>query len=325
MSRDSEPVRHRLIVGPEPARRLDVWIAERLPDLSRSRVAQLVEQGRVTRNGRVPKKRDAPEPGDVIEIEIPPPEPSALLAEAIPLDIVHEDDDLLVIDKPAGLVVHPAPGHRTGTLVNALLHHVGELTSIGGVRRPGIVHRLDKETSGLMLVARTDFAHRALSAALKRRAVRRAYLAAAWGHVASDELTVDAPIGRSANDRKRMGVVAGGRSAVTHFRRLERWVAADLLEARLETGRTHQIRVHLMSIGHPVVGDPEYGGGGDRGMSGPGRAWARELARRVPRQFLHAYELEFRHPRTGETLRFRSPLPPDLAAAADWARADPNR
>jgi len=325
LSRESESERRRLRVGDGPVRRLDAWIAAQLPELSRSRVAQLIDEGRVRRNGRVPKKRDVPESGDVIEIEIPPPEPSSLLPEPIPLDIVHEDDDLLVIDKPAGLVVHPAPGHRTGTLVNALLHHVGELASVGGVRRPGIVHRLDKQTSGLMLVARTDVAHRALSAALKRRDVRRAYLAAAWGHIAQDELTVDAPIGRSAGDRKRMGVVTGGRNAVTHFRRLERWVAADLLEARLETGRTHQIRVHLTSIGHPVVGDPDYGGGGERGMSGPGRAWARELARHVPRQFLHAYELEFRHPRTGEILRFHSDLPPDLAGAAAWARANPDR
>jgi 23S rRNA pseudouridine1911/1915/1917 synthase len=325
LSRESEPDRRRLHVGEEPARRLDAWIALQLPELSRSRVAQLIDDGRVRRNGRIPKKRDIPQPGDVIDIEIPPPEPAWLLPEPIPLDIVHEDDDLLVVDKPAGLVVHPAPGHRTGTLVNALLHHVGELTSVGGVRRPGIVHRLDKQTSGLMLVARTDSAHRALSAALKQRKVRRAYLAAAWGHIAHDELTVDAPIGRSAGDRKRMGVVAGGRNAVTHFRRVERWVAADLLEARLETGRTHQIRVHLMSIGHPVVGDPDYGGGGERGVSGPGRTWARELSRRVPRQFLHAWELEFRHPRTGEALQFRSPLPPDLASAAEWARAEPGR
>ena len=320
MSARSEPVRHRLRAGSEPAKRLDTWIAEHLPELSRSRAAHLIDEGCVTLNGRFPKKRDRPAPGDLIEIEIPPPEPSALQPEPIPLQIVHDDADLIVIDKPAGMVVHPAPGHRSGTLVNALLHHMGELASIGGVRRPGIVHRLDKQTSGLMIVARTDHAHRALSAALKRREIRRAYLVAAWGHLPRETMTVEAPIGRSPTDRKRMAVVPGGRDAVTHLRRLERWPAADLLEARLETGRTHQIRVHLLSIGHPVVGDPEYGGGGERGVSGPGRTWAREFARRVPRQFLHAHELAFRHPRTGDPLRFRSPLPADLADAADWAR-----
>jgi len=320
LSGSREPGRHRIRVGAGAIKRLDAWIAENVPTLSRSRVAQLIAEQRITLNGRVPKKRDVPSAGDVIEIDIPVPEPSVLEAEPIPLAIVHEDADLLVIDKPAGMVVHPAPGHRSGTLVNALLHHLGELASIGGVRRPGIVHRLDKQTSGLMLVARTDAAHRALSAALKRREIRRAYLTASWGHLHGDALTVDAPIGRSRSDRKRMAVIDGGRAAVTHFRRLERWIAADFLEARLETGRTHQIRVHLASAGHPVVGDREYGGAAERGVSGPGRAWAVELARRVDRQFLHAYELGFRHPRSGQPLLFRSPLPPDLAAAAEWAR-----
>lgn len=320
MSGRSEAVRHRLEAGTEAATRLDTWIAARLPGLSRSRVVQLIEEGCVRLNGRRPRKRDVPAPGDIIEVEIPAPEPSALQPEPIPLEVLYEDDDLLVVDKPAGMVVHPAPGHPSGTLVHALLHHVGELTVIGGVRRPGIVHRLDKQTSGLMLVARTDHAHRGLSSDLKRREIRRAYLAAAWGHLDQEQQTVEAPIGRSPTNRKRMAVVEGGRPALTHFRRLERWLAADLLQARLETGRTHQIRVHLMSIGHHVVGDPDYGGGGSRGVSGPYRRWARDFERRVPRQFLHACELAFRHPRTGEPLQFRSPLPDDLAAAADWAR-----
>lgn len=320
MSAKSEAVRHRLEAGTETATRLDAWIAARLPELSRSRVVQLIEDGHVTLNGRTPKKRDVPAPGDIIEVEVPAPESSALQPEAIPLRVVHEDADLLVVDKPAGMVVHPAPGHRSGTLVNALLHHVGELTEIGGVRRPGIVHRLDKQTSGLMLVARTDYAHRGLSSSLKRREIRRAYLVAAWGHLADETRSVDAPIGRSTTNRKRMAVVEGGRPALTHFRRLERWLAADLLEARLETGRTHQIRVHLASIGHHVVGDPDYGGGGSRGVSGPDRTWARDFERRVPRQFLHACELAFRHPCTGEELCFHSPLPDDLDAAAEWAR-----
>ncbi len=320
-SADVTGERHRLIVeAPAPDTRLDTYLADRLPELSRSRVAQLLDAGRIRLNGRVPRKSERPTPGDVIELELPPPEPTGVEAEPIPLDIVYEDRDLLVVDKPAGLVVHPAPGHRSGTLVNALLHHVDDLSGIGGVLRPGIVHRLDKDTSGLIIVAKNDATHRSLSAALKRREIGRIYLAAAWGHLSTDEVTVDEPIGRSRTDRKRMAVVEGGRPARTHLERVERWVAADLLRARLETGRTHQIRVHLAWLGHPVVGDDTYGGGAERGISGPGRAWARALTARVPRQFLHAAELHLRHPRSGEALHFTSPLPPDLARAAEWAR-----
>jgi 23S rRNA pseudouridine1911/1915/1917 synthase len=310
----------RLVVDEEAGGRLDAWLAARLPDLSRTRLAQLLAGGRVTVNGRPAKKSYRPEPGDVVDVEVPPPEPSAVAAEAIPLEIVYQDEDLLVLDKPAGIVVHPAPGHRGGTLVNALLYHVSDLSGIGGVLRPGIVHRLDKDTSGLLLVAKNDAAHRALADALKRREIRRIYWTLAWGHLPEDEVTVDAPIARSATDRKRMAVHEGGRRALTRFTRLERWPAADLLRAELETGRTHQIRVHLAHIGHPVVGDPVYGGGGARRMSGPTLAWARELERRVPRQFLHAAELRFRHPRTGEPMRFLSKLPEDLAPVLAWAR-----
>jgi 23S rRNA pseudouridine1911/1915/1917 synthase len=311
----------RLRVEDDDAERLDVWLARQLPDLSRTRVAALLKAGAVRLNGRPARKSERPVRGDVVEVEIPPVEVSDIAPEPIPLHIVHEDADLLVIDKPAGLVVHPAPGHRGGTLVNALLHHVTDLSGVGGVARPGIVHRLDKDTSGLLLVAKHDRAHRLLSAALKRRTIRRRYLVACWGHLRQEAVQVDAPIGRSPVDRKRMAILATGRPAVTRFRRLERWTAADLLEAELETGRTHQIRVHLLSLGHPVVGDRAYGGGGARGMSGPGHGWARALARRVPRQFLHAAELAFGHPANGEHLHFRSELPADLAAAAAWARA----
>jgi 23S rRNA pseudouridine1911/1915/1917 synthase len=311
--------RIELLAGDEAGDRLDTWLAARL-DISRSRAAQLIEEGRVTLNGAVPKKRDRPVPGDRVQVVIPPPEPSHLAPEAIPLTIVHQDDDLLVIDKPAGLVVHPAPGNPSGTLVNALLHAVGDLSGIGGVLRPGIVHRLDKDTSGLMVVAKHDEAHRTLSAELKARGIKRAYLAAAWGHLPKDEIGVDAPIGRHPTERKRMAVVADGRPARTRFFRVERWRAADLVRAELETGRTHQIRVHLLHIGHPVVGDRTYAPERHRGFGGPERAWAAGLARRVPRQFLHATELRFTHPRTGDEMRFDSPLPPDLAAAAEWAR-----
>jgi 23S rRNA pseudouridine1911/1915/1917 synthase len=311
--------RVELVAGDEAGDRLDSWLAARL-EVSRSRAAQLIEEGRVTLNGAAPKKRDKPVPGDRVEVVIPAPAPSPLAAEDIPLSIVHQDDDLLVIDKPAGLVVHPAPGNPTGTLVNALLHAVGDLSGIGGVLRPGIVHRLDKDTSGLMIVAKHDDAHRTLSDALKRREIRRAYLAAAWGHLAQPQATVDAPIGRHPTERKRMAVVPDGRTARTRFTRLEQWRAADLVRAELETGRTHQIRVHLLHLGHPVVGDHTYAPERHRGFSGPERAWAAGLAKRVPRQFLHATELRFTHPRTGEAMRFDSPLPPDLAAAAEWAR-----
>lgn len=309
----------RLIVEAD-GERLDAFLATKLAGISRSRAAQLIESGQVTVNERVPKKSEKVTAGDVVLITLPAPEPSTVTAEDIPLSIVYQDQDLVVIDKPAGLVVHPAIGHARGTLVNALLHHIKDLSGIGGVLRPGIVHRLDRDTSGLLLVAKNDEAHRALSAALKKRDVRRRYLVAAWGHLSSDTAEVDAPIGRSPHDRKKMAVVPTGRSAITRFKRLERWQGADLLLAELQTGRTHQIRVHLLSIGHAVVGDELYSPAGERGISGPAQKWARELARRIPRQFLHAAELAFRHPRTREVLRFSSELPPDLAKAAEWAR-----
>lgn len=314
----TEASARRRIVVDAPASRLDACLAARLPELSRTRIAQLLADGRITLNGQVPRKSEAVQVGDVVEVEIPPPEPSEIAPEPLPLDIVFQDGDLAVVNKAAGMVTHPAPGHRTGTLVNALLHHVADLSGIGGVLRPGIVHRLDRDTSGLLIVAKHDRAHRRLAAQLKRREIRRTYLGCCWGHV-DDRQTIDAPLGRSPGDRKRMAVVDGGRRAVTHVERLERWRAADLLRVRLETGRTHQIRVHLSSIGHPIVGDETYGAGWVRGISGPARAWAQELARRVPRQFLHAAELEFRHPRTGAHMHLEAPLPADLAEVAEWA------
>jgi 23S rRNA pseudouridine1911/1915/1917 synthase len=317
-------------VGEDDAgERVDALLAGRL-DLSRTRIQKLLEAGEITVASapgcapRVPRKSEAAEPGWRVEVRVPPPEATALVAEDLPLPIVYEDEHLAVVDKPAGMVVHPAPGHRRGTMVNALLHHLDGLSGVGGRLRPGIVHRLDKDTSGLLVVAKDDPTHQALSDALRRRRVKRLYTAATWGHLefGDDTLTIDAPLARDPADRKRMAVVEGGRRAVTRARLRERWPAAELLAVALQTGRTHQIRVHLAHLGHPVVGDELYGAGWERGMSGPARPWARELARRVARQFLHAAELAFDHPATGERMRLRSPLPPDLAAAARWARGE---
>ncbi|HSG81711.1 MAG TPA: RluA family pseudouridine synthase, partial [Gemmatimonadota bacterium] len=219
----------------------------------------------------------------------------------------------------AGMVVHPAPGHSRGTLINALLHRAGRLSSIGGSSRPGVVHRLDKDTSGLIIVARDETAHRRLADALSRRKVDRRYLAACWGHLPEESLTITADVGRRRSDRKLMAVVPGARPARTEVERLERWRSADYLRVRLFTGRTHQIRVHLRHINHPVVGDRQYAENWERGLGGAGR-WARDLAARVPRQFLHAAELRFQHPLTGSTIELEAPLPPELAAAAEWAR-----
>ncbi len=246
-------------------------------------------------------------PGERIVVEIPPPEPAALLPEAIPLDIVYEDTELLVINKPAGLTVHPGAGRATGTLVHAVLAHCPGLPGVGGERRPGVVHRLDKDTSGLIVVAKTDAALRGLQAEITARRARREYLALVHGVVVREAGTIDAPIGRDPRHRTRMAVVAWGRSAVTHFRVAERFRDATLLDVRLDTGRTHQIRVHCASIGHPVAGDPTYGR----------RANPWDLRR----QALHAYRLTFRHPATGDEMRFAAAVPADMEAALAMLRA----
>ncbi len=311
--------RERLVVPSDSEDRLDRWLADRL-DLSRTRTASLIAEGAVRVNGAEVSKSYRPRQGDVIEARIPAPEPVGLEPEDLPLRIVHEDAHVLVVDKPAGMVVHPAPGHPRGTLVNALLGRVHHLSSIGLPNRPGIVHRLDKDTSGLLVVARTDEAHRALARDLARRRMGRGYLAGAWGHLDRERVAIDLPLGRDPRDRKRRAVVEGGRRAVTHVRRLERWVSADLLALELETGRTHQIRVHLEAVGHPLVGDPMYSPGWERGFLGAGGRWAEELGARAGRLFLHAARLAFRHPVTGEDLAFTSPLPDPLASAVAWAR-----
>ena len=312
--------RHRWVADADASGRVDSYAAKAL-GLSRSRVVALVSAGEVLVDGRVPKKSDPVSPGQELEVRVPEPVPATAAPQDIPVEIVFQDGELVVVDKQAGLVVHPAPGHPDGTLVNALLHHVGDLAGIGGTLRPGIVHRLDRDTSGLMVVAKTDRAHQALSAALKARRVKRTYLAALWGTLRDSSVAVDKPIGRHPRDRTRMAVTAKGRPARTRFRHLERWVAASLCEAELDTGRTHQIRVHAAVIGHPVVGDALYGAGRERGFAGPQRPWATTLARRTARQFLHAHRLAFAHPVTGQAMAFEAPLPADLAEVRDWALA----
>jgi len=282
--------------------RLDVFVARKLPALTRSRVRRLIDDALVTVDGRLPEKAGlALEAGQRIEVTVPEPEPSTPEPEAIPLRIVYEDDDLLVVDKPAGLTVHPAPGHPSHTLVNAVLAHSPGLSGIGGEERPGIVHRLDKDTSGLIIVAKNDAAHASLARQLKARKVEKTYLALVEGRLEPPEGVIDAPIARHPVDRKRMAVVAGGREARTRYRTLREVDGYSLLEVRPETGRTHQIRVHFASIGHPVAGDPLYG---RRGAKAP-----------VPRQFLHAQRLAFQHPRTNARLELEAPLAEDLAEA----------
>ncbi|MEJ2539318.1 MAG: RluA family pseudouridine synthase [Gemmatimonadota bacterium] len=305
--------------------RTDAVLSELL-DHSRTRIQKLLTAGDVEVEAASgarhrPRKSDPVEAGWIFHVVIPEAEATTLVAQDIPLEIVYQDSDLAVVNKPAGMVVHPAPGHPHGTLVNALLHHLTDLSGVGGRLRPGIVHRLDRDTSGLLVVAKTDRAHVGLADALRRREMKRIYRALVWGRLPESRIKVDAPLGRDPRDRKRMAVVEGGRRAVTRMRVAEDWPAAQLLDVALETGRTHQIRVHAAHLGHPVVGDEIYGGGGARGVSGPARLWAAELERRVERQFLHAGELSFAHPVSGAGLRFQAPLPPELARVVEWARA----
>jgi 23S rRNA pseudouridine1911/1915/1917 synthase len=297
--------------------RLDAYLVAHAPELSRARIQALIKAGEVRVNGAAEKAGYRVRPGDAVTLHLPPPAaPADVAAEAIPLDIRYQDADLLVINKPVGLVVHPAAGNWSGTLVNALLHHVDDLSGIGGELRPGIVHRLDKDTSGLMLVAKHDVAHRALAGMIERREVHREYLALAWGVLAQDAITVNAPIGRHPVDRQRMAVLAGDgvrhtrRDAVTHFIVRERLRHATLVHAKLDTGRTHQIRVHLQYLGHPVVGDPLYGGRVARKFHALLAPAALAAVDALPGQALHAFRLTFPHPRTGDTLTFETP-PPD--------------
>jgi 23S rRNA pseudouridine1911/1915/1917 synthase len=292
---------HDFTVDADDAPRLDVLVS-RVLGLSRTQSATLVADGRVLVNDRRERASFRVERGMRIVVDVPPPPGREVLAEQIPLSVVFEDESVLVIDKPAGMVVHPAPGNWSGTLVNALKGRGQALAEGAGEERAGLVHRLDKDTSGLMVVAKTDQALRVLSKAIADRRVMRRYAALCWGHLTDDTVQVDKPIARDPNDRLRMAVVASGRAARTDFVRLARFMSTDLLRCQLHSGRTHQIRVHLASIGHPVVGDDTYGGGG-----------ARRVVDLPPhRHFLHAAWLVFTHPVSGERMEFRSPLPEEL-------------
>ncbi len=288
--------------------RLDKFVATQLSDLgiSRTSVQGLIDQGHVLVDGVPRRSTFKMTPGEVVSVHVPEVVEASFEPEAIPLDVQYEDDDVLVINKPSGLVVHPAPGHPSGTLVNALLYHAPGI-SVGGSSRPGIVHRLDKDTSGLMVIAKSDRGHASLISQWGARTVRKGYRALARGRVEVDEGTIDAPIGRDAAQRQRMSVTASGRTAVTHFTVDRRFVDTTLLDLEIETGRTHQIRVHLAFIGHPVAGDAVYG----RGQT---------QVEGLDRQFLHASHLEFLLP-GGEPMSFDSPLPPDLQGALNYLDA----
>jgi len=335
---DAEAPVELTISAAEAGERVDkalATLAAGIPGLSRSRISQLIAQGWVTdgAGATVMETKRKVKPGEIYVLDIPPPLPIEPEPEDIPLTILHEDTDLVVVDKPAGMVVHPAPGAETGTLVNALLHHCGDtLPGIGGALRPGIVHRIDKDTSGVLVVAKSEVAHARLSALFAAHDIERLYLALLWGAPSRADprlgglpgvsfepggwVRIEAPIARHPNDRKRMAVVRGGRNAVTRLRAIETFGPAEkpfasLAECRLETGRTHQIRVHSAYIGHPLIGDPVYG----RPRTLSEKTTEQETVTALTgcaRQALHAAAIGFRHPVTGEPMRFEVPLPPDL-------------
>ena len=279
----------------EIGKRLDVFVST-VADISRSRAAQLIDEGNITVNGKITSKNAKPKNGDSVIINIPEPQIYDVKAENIPLDIVYEDEDLLVVNKPKGMVVHPAAGNYEGTLVNALMHHCGDsLSGINGVMRPGIVHRIDKNTSGLLMVAKNDFAHTGLADQIKEHSFTREYAAIVYGKFKNSSGTVNAPIDRHPQKRKQMAVVEGGREAVTHYEVLEELNGFTYLKLSLETGRTHQIRVHMAYLGHPVAGDDVYG--------------PKRVITELGGQCLHAKKVGFIHPKTNEYMEFDSPLP----------------
>ena len=281
--------------------RIDKVLTSLEPEITRSQLKNLINDGHVTVNGQPVKPKYKVQAGDKISLVKPEPQSLELTPENIPLDIVYEDDDVIVVNKPQGMVVHPAPGHPDHTLVNALLYH-SPLSTINGTFRPGIVHRIDKDTSGLLMVAKNDLAHQSLAEQLRNKTNKREYLALVYGQIKEDEGTIDAPLDRNPQDRKKQAVVKGGRHAVTHFKVIKRYDNFTLVKCILETGRTHQIRVHMKYIGHPLVGDPLYGPRKVIGKNG---------------QFLHAALLGFKHPRTGKEMVFEAPLPENFQKMLD--------
>ena len=307
-----------IVSADSAAKRIDVFVSEKA-EISRSAAARLVEDGSVSVNGKSVAKNYKVSCGDTVEVDIPEAAPSEAQPENIPLDIIYEDDDIIVVCKPQGMVVHPAAGNTSGTLVNALLYHCGaSLSGIGGVVRPGIVHRIDKDTGGLLVVAKNDEAHAFLSEQLKTHDVSRIYTAIALGNFKEDNGTVDAPIGRHPTNRKKMAVIRAAdkrsRDAVTHFRVVERYGRFTLLECELETGRTHQIRVHMASIGHPLLGDTVYGG--------DGTDFEAKNKKLFKGQFLFARELRLTHPKTCEKMIFKAPLPDNFISVIEKIRLD---
>ena len=279
----------------DAGKRIDAWISAQMEDMTRSAVQRLLEEGRITCGGKVPAKNYKLNGTETLEIILPDPVPVDVVPQNIPLDVVYEDEDVIVVNKPKGLVVHPAPGHPDGTLVNALLYHCGDsLSGIGGELRPGIVHRIDRDTSGLIIAAKNDFAHQKLAAQLQDHSLARVYHCIVVGNLKEDSGTVDAPIGRHPVDRKKQAIVADGRHALTHWRVLERFGGFTYVECRLETGRTHQIRVHMAHAGHPLLGDTVYG--------------SKKAVPGLQGQCLHAVGLRFRHPRTDEPVELFCPL-----------------
>lgn len=288
--------------------RIDVFLAENMEDLSRSGVQKLIDEGMITLNGGKTKANYKLREKDIIDVTVPEVKEVEILPEDIPLDILYEDTDVIVVNKPQGMVVHPAPGHTSGTLVNALMFHCGDdLSGINGEKRPGIVHRIDKDTSGVLMIAKNDMAHQSLAAQLAEHSITRKYNAVVYNGFNEDEGTVDKPIGRNPQDRKKMAVTEKhSRRAVTHYRVIERMEKFTLIEAQLETGRTHQIRVHMTYIGHPLLGDPVYG--------------PKKQPINLEGQALHARVLGFIHPRTGEYMEFEAPLPPHFEALLERLR-----
>lgn len=315
------PETKRVIAPPEvDQERIDRVLASLLPEMSRAAVTRIIESGAVAVDGVIVTKRSAKiDGGAAIEIEIPDPAPTEVVPQDLPINVLYQDSDIVVIDKPSGLVVHPAAGHADGTLVNALLHHVKDLSGVGGEARPGLVHRLDKDTSGVMVVAKNDRAHRGLTDVWGTSAVVKEYLAVVYGRPRAAAGVVDRKIGRDPRDRKRMAVVGSGRTAVTHYEVMEVFAYTSLLRCRLETGRTHQIRVHLKALGHPVVGDTVYSGPQWKGI--PNKVIQKALSS-FGRQALHAVRLAFPHPLSGEALVFTSPIPDDMEALLDVLRGE---